>query len=115
VRQGIVFMAIALSGLLTAGCYDTPRPACGFACGSDRACPGGYVCGEGNRCRLPSVPDSQCVESMPAGADDMPVDAMPIDAAPVAMPTDAAPDAMPVDAAPDAMPVDAAPDADPAR
>ena len=96
-RQGIVFMAVALSGLLTSGCYDTPRPACGFACSSSGACPSGYVCGAGNRCRLPSVPDSRCVEDLPAEADAMPIDAMPIDA----MPVDARPDAG-IDAMPDA-------------
>ena len=91
-RQGIVFMAVALSGLFTSGCYDTPRPACGFACSSSGACPSGYVCGAGNRCRLPSVPDSRCVEDLPAEADAMPIDARP----------DAAIDAMPIDAGTDA-------------
>jgi pentapeptide MXKDX repeat protein len=119
-----------LVGLLGTSCYDTPRPACGFTCGSGGACPDDYVCGEGNRCRLPSVPDSQCVESQSGGGDaisDAGVDARPVDARPVdAMPPDAMPpdattgDAMPPDAMtvdampPDAMPPDAAlPDAMP--
>ena len=101
---------VALSGLWTAGCYDTPRPSCGFTCSKDGACPDGYVCGTSNRCRLPSVPDGQCTSAAPGmGPDAMPVDAMPVDAAPDA-PPDAPVDAMPVDAAPDA-PVDAMPDA----
>lgn len=72
----------ALGGL--AACYDTPRPECGFTCGSGGACPDGYVCGGNNRCRLPSVDDSDCPgRATDAGPDGPPVDGRidaPVDA-----------------------------------
>jgi len=38
--------------LLVAGCYDVPKPACGFRCGPAAECPAGYTCGPDLRCRL---------------------------------------------------------------
>ncbi|HLL24795.1 MAG TPA: Ig-like domain-containing protein [Kofleriaceae bacterium] len=43
-----VVVAVAL---VLAGCYDVPKPDCGFRCGPDRECPEEYVCGSDNRCR----------------------------------------------------------------
>lgn len=106
----VLVALVALSGLWTAGCYETPRPDCGFTCGKDGACPDGYVCGAANRCRLPSVPDSQCTSATPGmGADAMPADAAPTQDAPRDAGIDAMPDS-PIDAMPDSMP-DGMPDA----
>jgi hypothetical protein len=43
-----------LSGglLLGAGCFETPKPACAFLCGSDGACPDGYQCQPDKVCHL---------------------------------------------------------------
>lgn len=93
---------IALAAL--AGCYDTPRPACAFLCGSDNACPSGYTCASDGWCKRDDVGgDYTCGPALPDAAPaDAPIDATEIDA-----PIDAE-----VDAAIDAE-VDASPDADP--
>jgi hypothetical protein len=100
----------ALAGAIIAGCYEIPRPACGFLCGPGGACPDGYSCAADMYCHQNgTAPDLVC-----AHADA----ALPLDAAPDAAP-DAAIDALPdaaIDAAPDAPPdaaIDAAPDAPP--
>jgi hypothetical protein len=47
----ILYVAVAVAVLV--GCYDVPRPACGFACGADGACPADYACNAAdNRCHL---------------------------------------------------------------
>ena len=45
-------------GVLLAGCYETPKPACAFLCGSGGECPDGYQCStDDNRChRLAELP-----------------------------------------------------------
>ncbi|HEU0036508.1 MAG TPA: hypothetical protein VFQ53_38110 [Kofleriaceae bacterium] len=95
---------VALVGLVP-GCYDLPKPACGFRCGPAGECPEDYACNaEDGRCHLSGSPAMVC-GTIDAGIDggiDAPDDA--IDA-----PPDAPPDA-PIDAPPDA-PIDAAIDA----
>jgi len=76
-------MLVALAGA-TVACYSIPRPDCGFVCGPDDACPGGYTCADDHRCHRNGAPaDLVCTT----------VDAP--------LPADAAPDAA-VDAPPDA-------------
>ena len=91
-------LAVALA-VAAAGCYETPKPACAFACARDGACPDGYAC---------DPQDQICHRQLPGGgleACEQPfVDAAQTDARPDAA-TDAGVDA-PVDA-----PVDASPDA----
>ena len=79
-----------------AGCYETPKPACAFACARDGSCPTGYAC---------DPQDQICHRELPGGgleACDQPFrDAAAIDAGPEA--ADASVDA-PTDAATDAPP-----------
>ena len=35
---------MAASAMVGAGCYQTPQPACAFACARDGSCPDGYAC-----------------------------------------------------------------------
>lgn len=105
-------LAAALA-VLAVGCYDEPRPVCGFFCGPSSACPADYECGAEGRCRLVGAPASTvcagidaAIDAAPDMAQDASLDDAP-DAEPDA-PVDATPDA-PADAEPDAM-VDAMPD-----
>lgn len=73
---GLGIAALALVALMmllgTPGCYQTPTPDCGFTCGANASCPGDYVCGANNRCRLPSVSEAECpgvAPSADAGPD----------------------------------------------
>lgn len=115
----------ALVGAIISACYDIPRPACGFVCGPDGACPDDYTCAsdhychrngesDGVVCRTPdaalpadAAPDAQADVGSDAAADASEADAA-ADAAPDATEADAAldgpdvPDAM-SDAMPDAM------------
>jgi Bacterial Ig-like domain len=36
--------------LFVAGCYDVPKPDCGFRCEADSGCPDGYTCASDGRC-----------------------------------------------------------------
>ncbi|HVV83839.1 MAG TPA: hypothetical protein VHE35_12275 [Kofleriaceae bacterium] len=93
---------LALAALLgPAGCYDTPKPACAFACALDGSCPDGYACDTQDQiCHLRL--DDGTLEACPAPF----LDAAQIDAGPVDAPAiDAAVDA-PIDAEVDA-PIDA--------
>ena len=99
-------LLVALSGAIVAACYEVPRPACGFVCGPDGACPDGYTCASDDVCHLAGAPDSLVCPHPDA--------ALPADARPDAAP-DVAPDMAPdmAIASPDA-PVDMPPDlADP--
>ncbi len=40
------------------GCYDVPRPACGFRCGPSEACPADYSCAADGRCHLNGSPST---------------------------------------------------------
>src|SRR5829696_5677668 len=47
--------------LVAVGCYDVPKPDCGFRCGPAGACPSDYTCGADDHCRLNgSSPDIVC-------------------------------------------------------
>lgn len=61
-----VAAALALASSLLGACYQTPTPECGFTCGANASCPGDYVCGTNNRCRLPSVSEEDCPGVAPA-------------------------------------------------
>ena len=102
-RGPLSSVAAALAAALAlAGCYETPKPACAFACARDGACPDGYAC---------DPQDQICHRQLAGGAleacdppfvdaappDARPIDASPIDASPIDAPTDA-----PTDAPPDA-------------
>lgn len=67
-------LALALGALLSLallGCYDVPRPACGFRCGPSGACPEDYTCDPSDgRCHLNGSPPS-----LVCGAADAPADA----------------------------------------
>jgi hypothetical protein len=43
---------VALVTLILVGCYDAPKPACGFECGAAGACPVGYSCAADSYCHL---------------------------------------------------------------
>lgn len=76
-----------------AGCYEEPRPTCGFRCGAAGACPPGYACGDEGRCVLDGAPaGTSCAAPTDAGA---PADAAIVDAPPavVAVGCPPAPDA----------------------
>jgi len=92
-RLRLTLAAAALVGLALPGCYDIPRPQCGFRCGPSGACPEGYTCDpDDGRCHLNGSPPSLVCGTLDASVDG-PVDA-PVDA-PIA---DAAVDAPPADA-----------------
>lgn len=57
-----LLLAIALAIVVAiGGCYDAPKPDCGFRCGPSGACPSDYTCGDDNRCRLNgSSPSISC-------------------------------------------------------
>jgi hypothetical protein len=113
-RSALALVAVAW-GLGLSGCYETPKPACTFACASDDACPTGYACDPRDRiCHRELAGGALAACDRPfvdASIPDAPIDA-PTDA-PIDAPTDApidAPTDAPVDAPTDA-PIDAAPDA----
>ncbi|RMH43866.1 MAG: hypothetical protein D6689_03830 [Deltaproteobacteria bacterium] len=115
-RWGIA--AVAAAAL--AACFDAPKPACAFLCGSDGACPDGYACAADGWCKRADVdPAFQCDPTVPPPIDAASADGAAADAAggidgapgPDAAAPDAAPPA-PDAAAPDAAAPDAAvPDA----
>jgi len=49
----VALFLVGVLGML-GGCYDVPRPVCGFYCGPDYACPDDYSC-HGGRCILNSA------------------------------------------------------------
>jgi hypothetical protein len=111
--------------LALAACYETPQPACAFACGGDGDCPGGYSCRADSWCKRSDLPDDTvCTppqaggtesDASPGGSPDASegVDAAADGGAADAALSDAAPaDAPPSDAAPDAAPPPDAPTAD---
>jgi hypothetical protein len=81
ISAGAALLAPALLG-----CYDIPKPRCGFRCGPDGACPEDYTCAPSDgRCHLDGSPPELACEG-PARPDGP-----------------AAPDAAVVDAAVDVM------------
>ena len=102
-RRGALIPLLALT---LAGCYETPRPACAFACSADGDCPDGYSCRADTWCKLDDVADDfECAPTLPdAAASDAggtTADASPDASAPDAAPADAAADASTLDASPD--------------
>ena len=97
-RAGLL-AAIAGTAAL-AGCYETPTPACTFACALDDSCPSGYACDPQDRIchrELPGGGLEACDRPyVDAAITDARTDAPAIDAG-----TDAATDAA-IDAAVDA-------------
>ena len=54
---------------LAAGCYDPPKPDCGFVCGPQGACPSGYTCqARDNRCHRDGT-DGPCADVLDASID----------------------------------------------
>lgn len=68
-------LALALPGA-GVGCYDVPKPQCGFRCGPDESCPEGYTCNEADgRCHLDGSPPSLVCGTVDAAiAPDAPKD-----------------------------------------
>jgi len=63
----IACMALVLGFLV--GCYDLPKPECGFACGPARECPSDYTCNTAvNRCQLDGTTPT-CAAALDAGMD----------------------------------------------
>lgn len=76
-------MFVVLGGAIIAACYDVPTPDCGFLCGPNGECPGGYTCADDHHChRIGTPADLMCTTPDAAGdaaidaMDDAPVDAM---------------------------------------
>jgi hypothetical protein len=64
---------LAAAAMLAAGCFDTPEPACAFACGDDGACPAAYRCASDGWCKRADLDsDYACGASL--------LDAAPADA-----------------------------------
>lgn len=49
-----LLLAFALAAV---GCYDVPKPDCGFRCGPDQACPADYTCRLDGLCLLNGLPE----------------------------------------------------------
>jgi hypothetical protein len=94
----VVSLALGLAAVLGAGagCYQTPQPACAFACARDGSCPSGYACDPQDQIchrELAGGALEACEETFrDAASPDARLDASPLDAA-VDAPTDAATDA----------------------
>lgn len=68
----ITLCCAVLVGLGLAGCYDVPKPTCGFQCGPSLACPDDYTCSAG-RCILNGSPlDVSCPGTDAGFVGDMP-------------------------------------------
>ena len=62
--------ALVLGAVVLGGCYQTPKPDCGFTCGAGGACPTDYTCHEDNRCRPTSLGSAPCQEVFEARGND---------------------------------------------
>ena len=73
-----VVWAITVAFAAGLGCYRAPKPACGFFCGPDGACPADYMCAHDGRCHLNTAPASLVCEGPDAAATiDAPFDVPP--------------------------------------
>lgn len=70
-------LAVALALGALPGCYDIPKPECGFRCGPNGACPEDYTCHPSDgRCHLNGSPPSLVCGTPPSdGPPDAPIDA----------------------------------------
>lgn len=86
-RRPLLALALALGAppaLALPGCYDVPRPPCGFRCGPSEACPEDYTCDPSDgRCHLNGSSPQLVCATVDAGvgepadaAPDAPLDAM---------------------------------------
>jgi hypothetical protein len=67
---------VALAASLLVGCYDVPKPACGFACGPNGECPADYTCNAADgQCHLNGSSPSLVCGMIDAGAGDDAIDA----------------------------------------
>jgi Bacterial Ig-like domain len=55
--------------LALASCYDVPKPACGFRCGSDGTCPSSYACATDGYCHAEGSGPSLTCPLVDAGID----------------------------------------------
>jgi hypothetical protein len=49
-------LRLIAAALCLAGCYDAPKPPCGFRCGPSEACPADYACATDGVCHLHGAP-----------------------------------------------------------
>lgn len=78
-------LTATLAALVT-GCFDPPKPACAFLCGTDSSCPSGYTCAGDGWCKRDDVAPSFVCEpgTVDAAVADAPAtDAAEVDAAEV--------------------------------
>lgn len=80
----LVLRALLVLGALFSGCYDVPKPDCGFVCGPDSACPDEYTCADDHRCHRDGTPSTLVCAPPDAAVVDGPPEppdaAAPIDA-----------------------------------
>jgi hypothetical protein len=77
-RLRLALAAGALLVLALPGCYDVPKPQCGFRCGPDESCPEDYTCDHADgRCHLDGSPASLVCGTVDAaiGGPDAAIDA----------------------------------------
>lgn len=85
----VAFAMLAALATL-AGCYDVPKPVCGFRCGPEGACPEDYTCDQSDgRCHLNSAPGTLVCGTVDASIPLSDGPPEPLDA-----PPDAPPDAL---------------------
>src|SRR5689334_6899833 len=63
--RGLAPVVVAMA----VGCYDAPKPLCGFRCGPADECPEDYTCGPQRYCRLDGSPEDLVC---PASEDGQP-------------------------------------------
>jgi hypothetical protein len=63
---------LVLAPIVVGGCYDVPKPACGFRCGPAAACPADYTCAADDHCHLNGTPASLSCPLLDAGVDAEP-------------------------------------------
>jgi Bacterial Ig-like domain len=63
------WMAGIVLQLVLASCYDVPRPACGFRCAADGACPASYACATDGYCHARGSSPSLTCPLVDAGID----------------------------------------------
>jgi hypothetical protein len=68
-RAGVLVGVLAGASV---GCYDVPKPDCGFVCGpadgSNQPCPDEYTCADDHRCHRNGTPSSLRCEPPPDAA-----------------------------------------------